>query len=286
MFDAALRVPEDRALVADAATAAVALEENLWSLWSRFGRGDGCRLHHAAAASWYATPIPQPPYQGVLRLGAGGTATSAATRESIDRLARWFARRGKSPLWMVPPSAPVVARRRLLAHGFAEVEVATGMWIDLAALPPPPKLPGGLALRQVVSAADLDRFLSLVRWRWRVDERHRAALAGIARGFAFTVPASGVRAWLVTAGGQPLAKAVLHTAGGVAGLYAVATVPHARGQGLARVLTLHALAVARAEGLRLGVLHATPMAHGLYARLGFRALGSFGLLAAPGRLHV
>lgn len=43
------------------------LEENLWSLWSRFGRGDGCSLHEEHGAAWFDTPIPTLPYNAVIR---------------------------------------------------------------------------------------------------------------------------------------------------------------------------------------------------------------------------
>jgi hypothetical protein len=46
------------------------LERNLWEMWSRFGRGDGCALHEEADAIWIDTPIPTLPYNAVLRFAA------------------------------------------------------------------------------------------------------------------------------------------------------------------------------------------------------------------------
>jgi hypothetical protein len=46
------------------------LEQNLWSMWSRFGRGDGCRLHEREDALWFDTPIATLPNNGVLRFSA------------------------------------------------------------------------------------------------------------------------------------------------------------------------------------------------------------------------
>ncbi len=66
----------------------------------------------------------------------------------------------------------------------------------------------------------------------------------------------------------------------------VAPRPEARGSGLARMLTLHALHAARDAGHTLGVLHSAPLAVGLYETLGFRAIAPFSVFAAPRTLHL
>lgn len=55
----------------------------------------------------------------------------------------------------------------------------------------------------------------------------------------------------------------------------VATVPEARGRGLASELVRHALRKARGRGCRTTTLESTAMAETTYARLGFRALGRY-----------
>ena len=53
----------------------------------------------------------------------------------------------------------------------------------------------------------------------------------------------------------------------------VATVPAARGQGLATALMAHALADARERGCTTSTLQATDLGHPVYERLGYRSLG-------------
>jgi predicted acetyltransferase len=86
--------------------------------------------------------------------------------------------------------------------------------------------------------------------------------------------------WQAWREGQPIAKAGLYLTDGSAGVYAVATRPEARRQGLARALTLTALQHARRLGHNLAVLHSSPMAESLYRSLGFETVANFGLFAS------
>ncbi len=57
----------------------------------------------------------------------------------------------------------------------------------------------------------------------------------------------------------------------------VATDPGARGHGLCRGLLWHALRRARDAGCTTTTLEGSPMGEPIYARMGYRALGRFGL---------
>ncbi len=70
--------------------------------------------------------------------------------------------------------------------------------------------------------------------------------------------------------GEIVAATSLLFHAGVAGLYGVSTVAHARRQGIARALVLRAIETARQEGYHVAVLSPTSMSEGIYHRLGFR----------------
>ena len=73
--------------------------------------------------------------------------------------------------------------------------------------------------------------------------------------------------------GRPACTAQVTIAGEDAGVYAVATVPGARGQGLARRLQYALLRRAAALGARTTTLQASQMGRGVYAALGYSSFG-------------
>ena len=76
------------------------LERNLWEMWCRFGRGDGCALHEEADAIWFDTPIPTLPYNAVLRFAAEGDVD-----RRIDALFDHYRKRGVPFMWVLHPTA-------------------------------------------------------------------------------------------------------------------------------------------------------------------------------------
>ena len=73
-------------------------------------------------------------------------------------------------------------------------------------------------------------------------------------------------------GDQPVTCAMSVVAGDAVGIFAVGTVPEARGRGYGSAVTSRALTHALAAGARFGVLTASPEVQDVYLRLGFRVL--------------
>jgi len=110
----------------------------------------------------------------------------------------------------------------------------------------------------------------------------------LARGYGFPphVSESTVRA---VPGGADTLVAIAHAdgraactvqvtvAGDDAGVYAVATVPEARGRGLARRLQYLLLQRARDLGARTTTLQASQMGRGVYAALGYESFGAMNM---------
>jgi ribosomal protein S18 acetylase RimI-like enzyme len=73
----------------------------------------------------------------------------------------------------------------------------------------------------------------------------------------------------------------IHTAAGVAGIYAVVTAGDARRRGFGEAVTRRVLGEARRVGLRVAVLQASTAGRGVYERIGFREQFRFRLHERP-----
>ena len=123
-------------------------------------------------------------------------------------------------------------------------------------------------------------WISLTSWRYGMPEEDGAYLAGLYE----LGSADGDRAVVACRDGVALSKAELHIHDGIAGIYGVVTHDTGRRLGLATAVTVAALGHAREAGATTAILHATPVAVGLYERLGFTTVAAFEVWAEPDRL--
>ncbi|MFI5274359.1 MAG: GNAT family N-acetyltransferase, partial [Ktedonobacterales bacterium] len=171
--------------------------------------------------------------------------------------------------WCDPPAALEVA---VIAAGLQAVSRETAMAADLTRFAEHAAAPAELVIERV---ADVQGAL---RWRETFRVAHGAPTSpNTARPRTFA-PASydegePLRLYSAHLRGMPVATAQLFMGAGVAGVYCVATVPHARRQGAGAAVTAAALRDARALGYYAGVLGATEMGASVYRGLGFAPCG-------------
>lgn len=252
------------------------IERNLWEFWSTFGRGSGCSLHEDRESTWFETPLPMIPYNGVIRF-----QVPEEPHLRIDSIIQHFNNRKVAFMWVVHPSSlPLNLTKLLERRGLIYVEPIYGMARELSHLPEIPTSVAGIDIRKVANERDAGAWHQFAALRWHIPPSYRDIYAAVTSHFRVGKPGSKAHVWQAWREGQPVAKVGLYFGSGSAGIYAVATKPEARRLGLARLLTLTALAHARDSGYRLAVLHSTPMAKGLYESIGFSTLAELRLFAS------
>lgn len=239
-------------------------------------------IHADSDATWGIAGYPDPFRSTVV--SARFAAADADRR--IREISAAFVARGSGFLWWVAPfHEPADLGARLLQAGLRFEGTAPAMAMDLEALPRDETRPPGLEIVPVVDPATLREFVGVLADEMGTPPgepnpaaRHHAALL---EAIPPTLAAEPIPLrYLGRIDGRPVATSRISIGGGVAGLYAVATLPDVRGRGIGRALTLAALDAGRALGYRIGVLQASEDGFRVYRRLGFRTIFDYAVYQA------
>jgi GNAT superfamily N-acetyltransferase len=213
----------------------------------------------------WRTAIPHPWFNGVLSAQPPGGDADQAVQDTLAYFQSHAV--GSFTWWLEPQLEPAAWSPHLLPRGFVYNDSTPGMAIDLAALPPPARSP--LTIQPVEDPP------ALAVWT-RTFTQGYGIPAAMAPDFLALIKSLGTalpfRNYLGLLDDQPVAASTLFVGAGVAGIYNVATLPGARGQGIGSAMTLIPLYEARQLGYRAGVLQSSEMGYSVYQRLGFRKL--------------
>ncbi len=195
-----------------------------------------------------------------------GANTDVRVREVL----RFFQSRNRPMTWITGPSTrPADLGERLVGHGLVHLKDELGMAVELDDLRDLPSVPAGFRHERVL---DEDRFEDFVRVHAEVHDltpnQARRLFEGV-RAEGFT-PESPQRLYIGYLHGHPATASMMFLSETAAGIYAVATLPAVRRQGLGGAMTAAPLAEAQSEGYRIGTLTASAMGSSLYQRIGFR----------------
>lgn len=241
-----------------------AIEEAFVTQWANFGRGPGGSLHEEDGLEWVEAPVPQLPYNAVLRTRLGERA-----EEQIEGLITRFRERDVQFMWLVHPTArPGDLAERLETRGLALVEHGTGMSLELGSRQPQPEEPSQIIYREVTDEDGMRAYEDLITSYWELREESRAYVFGVNRWA--DEQGLGVR-WVAYLDDRPVGKVYLSWSGldDTAAIFAVYVHPSARGLGAATRLTELAVERAAEDGRSRVVLHSSEGAVNLYRRMGF-----------------
>jgi len=248
-----------------------ALEANMIAFWSPYGRGPDGTVVSNPQLAWFYTGIPSPLFNGVLsvRLDHGGV------EEVIDRLKAKIAAHGVPALWWIGPlSKPDDIGELLRHHGIVPAGEVPAMAIDLARLEATDAPITNLAIRRVEDAQARVLWARTAAVGTGFTEEVGDAMVAVERGLADPAYDAQHR-YIGFLDGRPVATSAMVLHAGVAGIYAVATLPAARLRGIGTAMTTVPLLEARMMGYRVGILQASSAGLALYRALGFDNVGQY-----------
>ncbi len=229
-------------------------------------------LQQAAQTQFYAdekfarwhTRLPHPWFNGVSAAQPPTPEDEAFIEDSIA----YFGSCGVSPFtWWIAPAVPLAPWTEVLQrHGFHIDQDTPGMALDLDRLPPDRPTPVTLRIVRVDNVDQLKVWSHIFIAGYELPHAWEADVYDLMAGLGLDFP---LRNYLGYLDGEAVATATLFLGAGAAGIYDVATVPHARGRGLGTALTHAPLTDARKLGYRVGVLQSSEMGYNVYRKLGF-----------------
>jgi ribosomal protein S18 acetylase RimI-like enzyme len=246
------------------AALAAAAKNNLYAFFRCLGRSSQAEFSEAGGLARWHTQVPHPWFNGVL-----STRPAAGNEEqTVQGALGYFDSRDVSSFtWWLAPRLPVSAwETHLRQRGFRYNNSTPGMAADLSRLKPGSAAPAGLSIQRVQDLEALRVWARTFIIGYELPGSMAVALYDLMAGLGLDLP---LRHYVGFMDGEPVAASTLFLGAGVAGIYNVATIPEARGQGLGSLLTLTPLREAQALGYRAGVLQSSEMGFSVYRRLGF-----------------
>ena len=248
-----------------------AADDNNCVFWQQFGEITQSCYPWTERFAGYISGVRHPLYNGIVRCTCGGD-------EFTENLTWWTETLQSEELpavWWVPPG-PEQERLGsvLLERGWRLVIKEPAMAVALSSPLEHPILHNQLQVYGVSGEAARRQWAELLCLGIDLDATTTADAV------ALEAQLSDERnRFLGYWDGVPVATAanVLHA--GVAGIYAVSTLPAYRGRGIGSAITLYAMEAARQRGYATAVLTSTEMGFPVYKKLGFEVQGYYQVYA-------
>lgn len=245
-----------------------AIEDNLFSYISNIGNLPNSDVHIESKIKWVTTDIPHLLFNNII----GAQIESESLDVTIQSIIKAKSRGVPVLLWTFP-SQPTSLEEHLEKHGFINEGPIPGMVIDLTNLNGKISLPVGLNIKRVQDNKTMKQWINIFAQGFDLP----SLVFEATYNFLSYADPNTTLLYLGSMNNKPVATSLLNLAGGVAGIYNVATIPEARRQGVGTALTHTALQDACIRGYKVGVLEATKMGVPIYQSLGFQEYCKIGV---------
>lgn len=241
-----------------------ALEANLVSYFTNFGRTPLGELNESSNLLYFATGIGSLFHNGVFRARLQVEEVEGAIAKVIENFA---AKQLPFCWWTSNSTQPAALGKYLEAQGLKYLSEFRGMAINLANLPSR-SCPKDIEIIAVEDRTALESWLRIGAIGFDIPVGLVEKLLPLEESLGFQCDryTRFLALWQKT----PVAISALYLDAGVAGIYFVATLPEARGKGFATQVVQTALEDAQKLGYRAAILQASAMGKNVYQRIGFQ----------------
>ena len=243
-----------------------AIEENLAAFLPVFGKLGDFYLDNPLGVKRSITNIPISLFNSVM--------DARLATEQVDVaiqciLADAKARNVPILWWIGPSTQPADLGKYLEKYDFSLDDEGPGMAVDLANMNESLPAPSDVSIQIAQDEVAWQQWIRTMAIGFEVPASADFVVKGW-QDFLCIADPKTTMAYLGFLNGKPVATSLLFLAAGVAGIYAVATVPEARRKGIGTLLTRYPLIQARSKGYKIGILQSSGMGRGVYRSLGFQ----------------
>jgi len=250
----------------------VNIERNLVYVFRELARAlPGAEVRESAELFWVLTPIRIALFNSLFAARLDPSSAGGAI-EAVKGQAR---AKGVPMLWWVlPEDEPADLGARLTAVGFRHVDTSPCMSLDLAssAFDDGQPLAGGATIATISDESNARAWSDVLGVGSGLPPEFSDAYVPFAVDVAKN-PTGPLRNYGLWLDGELVATSSLAFDDGVAGIYNVATLPHARRKGFATALTAHAARDGRDLGASVAILQSSKAGFSVYSSLGFEQVG-------------
>ncbi len=248
-----------------------ALDANNITFWSSFGRNPRGIISSDPDFFWSIANTPLYSYNGVL-------SYNLSEQEFRDRFKLFMEkfREKEFPLtwWINPNNQPGGVAEYLGQNGWKDEGFFPAMAAELENINLSSALPEGVIIRTASSKEERLLWTKIMFRGIGYSEKEITEAARIDS----LLPSRVIEKQKRLIGfleGEPVATALLLPDSGVLGIFGVATLPRARGRGIATGMTRKAMLKGKKLGFHVATLVSTPLGGPVYDRLGFKKLFSY-----------
>lgn len=252
---------------------ASALEANMSEFYADWGRTPQGELYEDSDLVQVITGIPFALLNGIFHARLAPDTVDATIEATLARIA---SRHVPMYWWTGPATRPPHLGTYLERHGFIHAGDSPGMAVDLLALNEDQPTLTDLAIECVENIETLRTWARVAWIGTGFPETSQDAFIDLEVSLGVAPNTSRCR-YIGYQSGVPVATSAMVLHAGVAGIFAVATLPEARRQGIGTALTLAPLRDAREMGYRVGTLQSSEIGFSVYRQLGFQQICEMGL---------